>query len=64
MAEGARVMSVSVDGIVIASGIDVFKDAGANTAVGFAAPVTAMETQLSVTIGAEVRQDPIHAEML
>lgn len=53
-AAGARLMSVNVDGIVIASGIDIYKDVGGNTAVRFAAPVTAIETQLSVTITADV----------
>lgn len=54
-AAGSRVLSVSVDGIAVASGVDIFKDVGRNTAVGFAAPVTSIEDQMTVAVKSEVR---------
>lgn len=48
-------MSVTVDGLQVAEGVDILKDAGPNTAVGFQTTVNAHTSRMTVVITAQVR---------
>jgi hypothetical protein len=57
-AVGTRVMAITIDGLQVASGVDIFKNAGTYTAVGFASAATAARDQMVIEITAEVRDPP------
>lgn len=63
-AAGSRVLSVQVDGTIVGSGIDIFKDQGFNVAVAFHIKAVAASSRMTVTVTASVCHTMLQAKWM